>query len=117
MQSVGCIQVKDIVMNQKNLNPDEARLGTLLQESRTSPSLPPRFQENVWQRIEKSEAKSSASWLDALAGWLVRPRLAVAVAAMLVLIGVGLGWSNGEQRIRNEQQSRYLSAVAPNTLR
>ena len=103
-------------MKPNNLEPDDARLGTLLRESRPSPSLPPRFQENVWRKIEKADAKSGTNWLDVFAGWLLRPRLAFAVAAVLVVTGLGLGWSNGEQRIRNEAQSRYLSAVAPNTL-
>jgi len=77
------------------------------------PSLPPRFQENVWRRIEKADAKSAATWLDVLAGWLLRPRLAVAVAAVLVVTGLGLGWNNGERLARNDAQARYLSAVAP----
>lgn len=103
-------------MKSTNLEPDDARLGTLLREARNSPSLPPRFQESVWQRIEKAEAKSGGSWMDMLAGWLVRPRLAVTVAAMVVLIGVGLGWSNGERLAHNQAQARYVTAVAPNAL-
>lgn len=103
-------------MKPTTLEPDDARLDTLLRESRTSPSLPPRFQENVWRRIERADAKSCANWLDVFAGWLVRPRLAFAVAVLLVLMGVGLGWSNGERLAQNAAQSRYLAAVAPNAL-
>ena len=109
-------QQNQLDMKSNNLEPDDARLGTLLRESRPSPSLPPRFQENVWRRIEKADAKSAANWLDALAGWLMRPRLAFAVAAVLVLTGLGLGWNNGERLARNDAQARYLSAVAPNAL-
>lgn len=104
-------------MKPTNLEPDDARLGTLLRESRNSPSLPPRFQENVWQRIKKAEAKSGGNWMDMLDGWLVRPRLAFAVAAVLVLTGLGLGWNTGEKLARNDAQARYLSAVSPNALR
>jgi hypothetical protein len=103
-------------MKPTNHEPDDARLGTLLRESRPSPSLPPRFQENVWHRIEQLEAKPKATWLDMVAGWLVRPRLAFALAAVLVLTGVGLGWNNAERLARNDAQARYLSAVAPNAL-
>lgn len=103
-------------MKPTNLEPDNARLGTLLRESRPAPSLPPRFQENVWKRIEQADTKSAANWLDVLAGWLLRPRLAVAVVAVLVVTGLGLGWNNGERLARNDAQARYLSAVAPNTL-
>ena len=107
-------------MKPTHLEPDDARLGTLLRESRPAPSLPPRFQENVWRRIKNEEALSTstiaASWMDAFAIWLVRPRLAVAVAAVLVLMGVGLGWNNGERLARTDAQTRYLSVVAPNAL-
>ena len=107
-------------MKENDLNQNDAALSTMLREARSASSLPPRFQENVWRRIERAEepraTAGNVGWLDVLAGWFVRPRLAFAVAAMLVLIGVGLGWSNGEQLVRNEAQSRYLSAVAPNAL-
>jgi hypothetical protein len=103
-------------MKPTNLEPDDARLGILLRESRNSPLLPPHFQESVWRQIEKADAKSDANWLDVIADWLMRPRLAVAVAAVLVLAGLGLGWNNGERLARNDAQARYLSAVAPNAL-
>ena len=108
-------------MNKPHLNPEEARLGALLRETRATPSLPPRFQENVWRRIESAEARTVSAgdrnWLDALVGWRLRPRLAIAVVAVLVLTGVGLGWTKGEQLARRDAQARYLAAVAPNSLR
>ncbi len=103
-------------MKPTDLEPDDARLGALLRECRLSPSLPPRFQENVWCRIEKADATTNVNWLDVLAGWLLRPRLAFAIAAVLVLTGLGLGWNKGERLARNDAQARYLSAVAPNAL-
>jgi hypothetical protein len=108
-------------MNTQNFNPDEARLAALMREARATPSLPPRFQANVWRRIESAEARTVAAgdsdWLDTLVGWLLRPRLALAVAAVLVLVGVGLGWSRGEHLAQRDAQARYLAAVAPNALR
>ena len=108
-------------MNKQNFSPDEVRLGVLLREARATPSLPPRFQANVWQRIENAAARNSPSdngdWLDALVGWVLRPKLAFAVVAVLVLTGVGLGWNQGEQLARQDAQARYLAAVAPNSLR
>jgi len=106
-------------MKSNNSKPDDARLGALLREARNEPALPPRFQESVWRRIAKAEAPdtaTSATWLDALAGWLLRPRLAVAVVAMLVLVGVGFGLNHGVQQARADAQARYVAAVAPNIL-
>lgn len=108
-------------MNEQNLTPEDGRLRELLQAARPTPILPPRFQENVWHRIEAADNSSGTTpaghWLDALAIWLLRPRLAFALAAALVLTGLGLGWSKGEQLARDQAQQRYLAAVAPNALR
>jgi hypothetical protein len=62
----------------ENMNPDpgsnrcsgeasDDKLREVLRAVRPLPSLPPRFQENVWRRIEDSEAPvKSGSRLDAL---------------------------------------------------
>lgn len=103
-------------MNETNLPGAEAKLAALLRTAHPNPDLPPRFQENVWRRIERPELTATASRLATLAGWLVRPRLALAVATVLVLVAGGLGWNNGERRVQTEAQARYLAAVAPNAL-
>ena len=108
-------------MNKQNFSPDEIKLGVLLREARETPSLPPRFQANVWQRIESAAARNipldEGNWIDALVGWVLRPKLSLAVVAVLVLTGVGLGWNQGAQLARHDAQARYLAAVAPNSLR
>jgi hypothetical protein len=102
----------------ENMNSNDAKLGALLRESRVSPSLPPRFQENVWRRIEDAESPvKSASWLDGLAALILRPRLAFATVAVLMLAGVLLGSHDGVQTARHDAQARYLATVAPNSLR
>ena len=105
-------------MKSNNSEPDDARLGALLREARTTPTLQPRFQENVWRRIERGEESQTTpvGWLDALATWILRPQLAFALAAVLMLMGVGLGWNSGERIARSEAQARYVAAVAPNAL-
>jgi hypothetical protein len=103
-------------MKPTKFEPDDARLGALLREARPSPTLPPRFQEDVWRRIEQADAKITANWLEVLAAWLVRPRQSIAVAAVLVVTGLGLGWNNGERLAHTEAQARYVAAVAPNAL-
>jgi len=102
----------------ENMNPDDAKLGALLRESRVSPSLPPRFQENVWRRIEDAEAPvKSGSWLDAFAALVLRPRFAYATVAALMVAGVLLGTYRGAQTVKQTEQTRYLAAVAPDSLR
>ena len=97
---------------------DDPKLSVLLRESRVKPALPSRFQLNVWQRIEDAEApEKSALWLDALANLILRPRFALATAAMLLLTGVFAGTLEGRQAARHEAQMNYLAAVAPHSAR
>ena len=114
-------------MNKENINPDpgsaeasDMKLGALLRESRVSPALPPRFQEGVWRRIEEADAPGKSNgiaWLDALAALVLRPRFALATAAVLMVAGALLGVRNGSQMAHQDAQARYLAAVAPNSLR
>ncbi len=105
-------------MKKENLNPTDEKLGALLRASRATPALPPRFQQNVWRRIEDAEAPAQpASWLDAVAALILRPRFALAAATALVLVGVFAGVQEGRQAARHDAQMNYLSSVAPDTLR
>ena len=108
-------------MNEMNLDPSEGRFRALLRESRATPSLPPRFQENVWRRIAEAEAPAksagNAGWLDALVAGVLRPRLAFATIATLMLAGVLLGAHGGAEAARQDAQARYVAAVAPNSVR
>ena len=103
-------------MNLDNLDP---KLSTLLRESRQSPALPSRFQEAVWRRIEIVDASRSANSflrLEALVNTLLRPRLALAAVATLVLLGAMLGAREGAQTARRDAEARYLTAVARGVL-
>ena len=110
-------------MKQENTNPDpdDAKLGTLLRASRVAPTLPPRFQEGVWRRIEDAQAQVKSAggiaWLDALAALVLRPRFALATAAVLVVAGALLGVREGSQIVKRDAQARYLTTVAPHSLR
>jgi hypothetical protein len=105
----------------KKENLADEKLGALLRESRAFPALPPRFQENVWQRIEDAEAPArlgeSITWLEALVALMLRPRFAYAALAALMLAGVSLGAYSGAQSARHDAEARYVAAVAPNPLR
>ena len=112
-------------MNKENINPDpgasDVRLGALLHEARVSPTLPPRFREGVWRRIEEAEAPARVAggiaWLDALAALVLRPRFALATAVVLIAGGALFGVRDGNQMARQDAQARYLAVVAPNSLR
>jgi hypothetical protein len=104
-------------MKPENSNPGDDQLSALLRTGRVAPSLPPRFQENVWRRIEDAEAPVNAgSWLDALASLILRPRFALAAVTILVCAGALFGVHSGARSARQEAQVRYLEAVAPITL-
>jgi len=64
-----------------------------------------------------SKSIGSIAWLDALAALILRPRLAFATVATLILAGVLLGTYQGTQVARQDAQAHYLAIVAPNSLR
>src|ERR1035441_1445970 len=105
-------------MNENHNQSEDAPLGALLRPARVSPELPPRFQQNVWRRIEDAEAPAkSESWLDALAAVVLRPRFAVTAAAVLLLAGISAGTLEGRQMARHDAQMNYLASVAPQAVR
>ncbi len=100
------------------MNASDSNLTALLRESRPAPALPPRFQQNVWRRIEDAEmAAESESWLAALATLLLRPRFAMATAVVLLLAGIFAGMADGRQLARHDAQLNYLASVAPHAVR
>jgi hypothetical protein len=100
------------------MNNDEQKLSELMRAARPSPSLPPRFGENVWRRIEDTEAPvKSPTWLDTLVAFILRPRFAYAATVVLLISGILLGVHQGSQTARQEAMARYLVSVAPNSLR
>jgi hypothetical protein len=100
------------------MNPEDARLKALLQEARPSPSLPPRFRENVWRRIEGAEAPAAGiGWLEAAVTLLLRPRFAYATVGLLMLLGMLLGAHEGSKTARASAEAQYVASVAPNALR
>jgi hypothetical protein len=105
-------------MKENNQTPGDSQLSALLREARVSPGLPPRFQQNVWRRIEDAEAPAkSASWLEAIANFILRPRFAVSAAALMLLAGVLAGTFEGRQMARHEAQMNYLASEVPHVLR
>ncbi|HUC85167.1 MAG TPA: hypothetical protein VL970_08245 [Candidatus Acidoferrales bacterium] len=105
-------------MNETSPPSGDPRLSLLLRAARPSSSLPPRFRQSVWRRIESVDAPApSASWLDALATLILRPRLAMVLAAVILLAGLAAGTLQGRQTARHEAQMSYLASVAPTAVR
>lgn len=108
-------------MNTNSQPPEDATLRALLRESRVEAELPPGFQDAVWRRIERTEAPApalrAAGWLDALAGWFLRPRRALATAAVVLVLGFSLGIARGTGQANDLAKARYLDSVNPPALR
>jgi hypothetical protein len=106
-------------MKQENPNPNDEQISALLRNARATPSLPPRFREGVWRRIEEREIPATVrlGWLDALVLRTLRPRFALAAAVLLMAAGSVVGARQGNQAAHQDAQSRYVASVAPNSLR
>lgn len=109
-------------MNTIPPNENDPALRAVLREWKPAGSLPPRFQEQVWQRIERAETKAclpALAWdrlLDWIATMLPRPALAVAYVTVLLAIGASVGWNQARQettRVTSELSARYAQAVDP----
>jgi len=102
--------------------PNQDPLRDLLRECRARPPLAANFQQAVWCRIECAEASaaampSSTNWLERCIETLLLPRFALAALALMLVVGGFTGLAAGTGHAREQAQARYLSAVAPNTIR
>ncbi len=100
-------------MNHENKTPEDAKLRALVREGRSAPELPPGFQNAVRQPIERTEAAPHPHWLDALAGWLFRPRFAATSRAAVMLRGIASGVFTNARAERFDAQARYVASVDP----
>jgi hypothetical protein len=92
-------------------------LHKVLQEWHPDVSLPPRFQEQVWRRIERAQAPSVwaavSHWIETV---LPRPALAASYVAMLLVVGVTAGWAQAHletTHVRDELGQRYVRVLDP----
>jgi len=109
-------------MKENEQHRDEA-LRKLLKEWRVDASLPPRFQETVWQRIERAEhlhrPDTSSRWAI-ISHWistaLARPAFATSYLAVLLVIGVTAGWAHARRdssHLKDELGLRYVHVLDP----
>ena len=101
-------------------NTDEGLKDTL-HAWRVETPLPPRFQENVWRRVEAAEHRPQApsSWtlfLNWLSQIAARPSVAVAYVAVFGVLGLTLGFKQAQDksaRLESRLGQRYVQAVDP----
>jgi hypothetical protein len=106
-----------------NLKPEPANDDVLQQKLQTwvvNTPLPPRFEEQVWQRIARAEARPEATLRDTIVRLfelvLVRPRVAYAYIAVLLALGMGAGsWAAQRENSRLDVTlgSRYVRSLDP----
>jgi hypothetical protein len=107
-------------MNDKPSQPGADPLAAWLREARAIRPLPTGFPQAVWRRIEKAEVPQSTpsrSWIDQWADLLMRPKWALAGAAVVILAGCVVGIHDGMTGVNQLARDRYLTAVAPMRVR
>ena len=95
-------------------------LREVLHQWKVDAKLPPRFQEQVWRRIERSEPQAQVpAWMllfHRLTAALARPSLAMSYVTILLLAGLLTGyWQVRITRAHNDEAlgSRYVQMVDP----
>ena len=98
-------------------DPTDRKLKTLLREAHPPLSLPPRFREEVWQRVERGrrldQGGEAATLWEAFRGLWSRPAYAGVGLATVMVAGVWLGVRAGEQRARHADRVQYIASVSP----
>lgn len=109
-------------MNANSPNEHDPAFRATLREWTVTEPLPPRFQEQVWKRIESAEAvpvnrgsrwSLLTDWINAL---LPRPAFALVCAMALLLIGGAVGWTQARHeaaQVGDILEARYLRVVDP----
>jgi len=102
-------------------NDESLRLA--LREWRVTTPPPPRFQEQVWRRIERAERAVAecdvspwGTFVTWLAGAMARPVLAMAYVTTLLMVSLTVGyWQTREKTTLWDKglAQRYLQAVDP----
>ena len=99
---------------------NDKQLSQVLREWKVQDSLPPRFQEQVWKRIDQAETRKPQSGLAALANWIDaafrRPALAIVYVAVLLFVGLGAGYWQAQDKTAQSQaewRARYVQSVDP----
>jgi hypothetical protein len=101
---------------------NDSHLDRVLEQWVVDAPLPPRFQEQVWQRIARAESKPELTptfWTlvrGLIETNLPRPKFAYSYVAILLLLGVVTGaWTAQREthRLKVDLGARYVQSVDP----
>ncbi len=99
---------------------DDKPLDRLLRQWTVDTPLPPRFQEQVWQRIDRAESQRAPTLWVSFSRWLEvvlpRPKFALSYVAVLLAVGIVAGSLAAQARtsqIETELGMRYVQSVDP----
>jgi hypothetical protein len=104
-----------------NIEPcDSGGLNKALAQWEAKTPLPPRFQEQVWKRIERAEATYSFSFATVLVRLLEvvlpRPKVALAYVSCILAVGVAAGALAAQvrsSRMESDLGTRYVQRLDP----
>ncbi len=98
-------------MDVQDSNQTDPLLRTTLRTWEIKEALPPRFEEQVWQRIARQETQLRVKWWSNLSSWLnrVMARPTLAASYITVLLAAGLLAGYWQARVANAHVSEQLS--------
>jgi hypothetical protein len=107
-------------MQPENSIENDQALRNVLRQWEIKDPLPPRFREQVWQRIARHEAQALEPLWTQLFNWIgglmARPSLAVSYVALLLLTGLFAGYWHARTdtaRMSAELGNRYVQMLDP----
>ncbi len=107
-------------MNENQTPEDDQGLGKVLRQWTVDTPLPPRFQEQVWRRIARTDTRRAPSFWASLSRWVEvlvpQPKFAFSYVAALLLLGVVAGSVAAQattRRLDADLGSRYVQSLDP----
>lgn len=106
-------------MKSNGFNANDDVVSNALRDWKVAATLPPRFNEQVWHRIEVADEHRHTLWqlvssrVDAL---FAKPAMAVAYMGVLTALGLALGLAHAEKKsseVQTSLSSRYVQAIDP----
>lgn len=105
-------------MNQNESDDEPFR--KVLATWKVNASLPPRFQEGVWNKIKRAEDSRLPTLIESFNALLARafakPALAVSYVVLLLMAGLSVGYLQAQtqqSRMENQLAARYVESIYP----